>query len=73
MRGGDVGLGFGFGTMQSLRSIQRRGAGGADAEDKKDKLNRPNAQLLHPVNNLSTFGSRAARSPLGSALRSINL
>jgi hypothetical protein len=51
--------------MQRLRSIQRPSAGGADAKDKKDKLNRPNAQLLHPVNNLSIIGSRAARSPLG--------
>jgi hypothetical protein len=72
-RRGDVRLGFGFGTVQSLRSIQRPSAGRAHAKDENTKINRPNAQLLHPVNNLSTFGSRAARSPLGSALRSINL
>ena len=62
----------GSGVVQTLRSVQRRGADGTDAEEQKDNMYRPNSELLHPVNNPSKFGSRAARSPVGAALRSIH-
>ncbi len=62
----------GLGVMQGLRSIQRRRANGADAKNQKSQLYGPNAVKLHPVNILPTFGSRAARSPSGVALRALN-
>jgi hypothetical protein len=72
MRRSQVRHGSGFGVMQRLRSVQRRGADGADGEEQEDNMYRPYSELLHPVNNPSKFGSRAARSPVGAALRSIH-
>lgn len=68
----DVRFRLGLGVMQGLRSIQRRRANGTDAKNQKSQLYGPNAVKLHPVNILPTFGSRAARSPSGVALRALN-
>jgi hypothetical protein len=58
--------------VKSLRRVQRRGARGADAQNENEKMNRPNAKQLHPVNNLSTLGYLAARSPSDAALGTSN-
>jgi hypothetical protein len=54
--------------VQSLWRIQRHGTRGADAENESEKMNRSNAEQLHPVNNLSALGYLAARSPSDAAL-----
>jgi hypothetical protein len=58
--------------MKSLRRIKRRGAGGAETQHENEKMNRPDAKQLHPVNNLSALGYLAARSPSDAALRTSN-
>jgi hypothetical protein len=58
--------------VQSLRRIKSSSARGADTENKNEKMNRPNAKQLHPVNNLSALGYLAARSPSDAALRTSN-
>lgn len=72
MRRGQMRGGSGPAAVQSLRGIESRGADGANAEEQKDNMDRPNAELLHPINNPSKFGSRAARSSVDAALRSIH-